>query len=213
MSQVLLATRSHHKVHEIRRILDPVFAGDVLTLDDVGIPPADDEEGIEAFDTFRENALAKAAWFMDRSGLPTLADDSGIAVDALNGAPGVRSRRFAARPGLEGAALDDANNAALLERLAGLPREHRLARYTCVIAFRLPGSAREIDFVGTVSGHIAEEPRGTGGFGYDPLFFLPELGTTFADVPPDVKHAWSHRGRAFRALAASGSLTLLSTVR
>ena len=213
MSRVLLATRSLHKVREIRRILATVFAGDVLTLDDVGIPPSADEDAIEAFDTFRENAIAKATWFLERSGLPTLADDSGITVSALNGAPGVRSRRFSARPGLDGAALDDANNTAILDLLRDVPTGRRDARYTCVVAFRLPRSDRELDFIGTASGTIADAPRGGGGFGYDPLFLLPRIGATFAEVPPDIKHAWSHRGRAFRALAASGSLTLLSSLR
>ncbi|HSH46308.1 MAG TPA: non-canonical purine NTP pyrophosphatase, partial [Longimicrobiales bacterium] len=119
-STLLLATRSGHKADEIRKILDPLGLR-VETLADRGIEPLDEEEGVEAFETFRENAVAKARYFARRADATVLADDSGLRVDALDGAPGVRTKRFSGRSDLEGQALDDANNALLLERLNGVP--------------------------------------------------------------------------------------------
>lgn len=196
----LLATRSGDKVGEIRQILAASFSGDVVSLLDAGIPPDPAEDDIEQFDTFLANAHAKAAWFLRISGLPTLADDSGISVDALHGAPGVKSRRFAAAPGLDGRALDEANNVRLLRELHGVPAAHRTAHYTCAAVLHLP-DGRRYSAVGIRSGLVLDTPRGSGGFGYDPLFLDPISGLSFGELDPDVKNRTSHRSRAFRALA------------
>lgn len=195
-----LATRSAGKLRELREILAPFAGVEVLSLADLDVPYDPEEEGIEVFHTFRENALAKARYFARRTGLPTLADDSGLRVAALDGAPGVHSKRFASGDGLSGAALDDANNRLLLEKLDGVPAEQRDAWYVCAAACVL-AHGREIVTVGTTRGRIAAHPRGTGGFGYDPLFLIPELGRTFGEIPAVEKHGRSHRARAFRALA------------
>lgn len=206
--RVLVATRSHHKLAEVRAILGGTLriAGgpvELVDLDTAGIPPDAREDEIEAFASFRENALAKARHFAARSGLPTVADDSGIVVHALGGAPGVRSKRFSGRDDLSGRELDDANNALLLERLAGVPDDERTAHYVCAAACVLPQSGA-IVALGTSAGRILHAPAGTGGFGYDPLFRVPGVGRSFGELDSDAKHALSHRGRAFRALAAFG---------
>ena len=150
----------------------------------------------ETGETYRDNALLKARAAATLTGTLALADDSGIEVDALDGAPGVRSARFG------GGGLDDAGRTALLlERLGGVPVERRTARYRCVIAVVWPhGSERTAE--GTAEGVITAAPRGGGGFGYDPVFEDPRLGRTFAELTPDAKAAVSHRGRAVRAAAA-----------
>lgn len=203
--KLLVATRSAGKMREIRRILAAVEDLEVLDLDEAGIPYNRAEDDLEPFDTFEENALSKARWFHARSGLPTVADDSGISVDALDGAPGVRSKRFAPDAGvdgdgLEGRALDDANNRHLVRRLAGVPEEGRSARYVCVAALVEDGT-EPLFLRGEAPGRIGHEPRGDGGFGYDPFVFDPEVGKTFAEMTPEEKDARSHRGAAFRALA------------
>ncbi|MBW3553222.1 MAG: non-canonical purine NTP pyrophosphatase [Gemmatimonadetes bacterium] len=197
---LLLATRSAHKAAEVARIVAPLGLA-IATLADRGIPPAADEEGIEVFETFRENALAKAVYFARLTGSAVLADDSGLRVDALDGAPGVRTKRFSGRDDLAGQPLDDANNATLLDRLREVPDERRGARYVCCAAVAWP-DGRALAALGSVEGRIASEPRGEGGFGYDPLFHVPALGARFAEVSPAVKDAMSHRARAFRALAS-----------
>lgn len=159
------------------------------SLEELGLP-APPEEGRE----FREIALGKARWASRRAGLPALADDSGLEVDALGGRPGVRSARYAG-PG----ATDAENNRKLLEELRGLPLERRRARFRCAIALVDP-EGWETVVEGVCEGFIALEPRGTGGFGYDPLFWVPEYGRTFAELPPEVKNRISHRGQALRAL-------------
>jgi XTP/dITP diphosphohydrolase len=203
--RVALATRSTHKAREIRDLLSRVTHAipdlQLLSLDELGIPPGPDEDDIEAFDTFRENAVAKARYFAQRAGVPTIADDSGLSVAALGGAPGVRSKRFSGRTDLSGDALDEANNALLLERLRGVPPGQRAAHYVCAAALAFPSGA-VYTALGVCSGEIALAPRGTGGFGYDPLFIVPELGATFGELPPEEKNRRSHRARAFRALAA-----------
>lgn len=198
---LLLATRSHDKAREIRQILPHVGAR-IITLDDAGIAATPDEDGIESFDTFLANAHAKAAFFLRRTTLPVLADDSGLGVDALGGQPGVRSRRFAERNDLAGTDLDRANNERLLGRLGDLPRPRRTAHYTCAAVLHLH-DGRRFGAIGTRSGFILPEPRGTHGFGYDPLFLDPASGLSFGEMDPADKNRTSHRARAFRALAAT----------
>jgi XTP/dITP diphosphohydrolase len=196
----LLATRSTDKLREIREILAPVEV-EIVSLAELGVAPAPEEDALEVFETFRENALAKARYFAALTGVPTLADDSGLEVDALDRAPGVYTKRFSGRTDLAGKALDQANNDLLLEKLRGIPDDRRGARYVCAAVVAQP-DGRSAAAIGTTSGRIGHTPsQGTGGFGYDPLFFVPELGATFADVSAEDKHARSHRSRAFRALA------------
>lgn len=204
--QLLVATRSLGKMREIRRILGVVPDLEVLDLDDAGIPYQAQEEALEPHDTFEENALSKARYFAKRSGLPTVADDSGIVVDALDGAPGVRSKRFAADGGaasheLDGQPLDDANNRHLVARLAGVPDGARTARYVCVAVLLRDEAAQPVYFRGEAHGRIVDAPAGSGGFGYDPHVFNDELGRTYAEMTPEEKDARSHRGAAFRSLA------------
>lgn len=194
--KLLAATRSPGKAREIRDL----FAGLPF---DLAFPPdrflarLPEEVDLEGGSGYVENAVAKARYFAARSGLPTVADDSGIEVDALDGAPGARSARWA---GVEGPGTDAANNARLLEQLAGVPEERRTARYRCVVAFlAAPSGVPEI-VEATCEGLILPEPRGQGGFGYDPLFYSPELQMSFGEAPPAAKLRVSHRGRAFRAL-------------
>ncbi|HSG49084.1 MAG TPA: RdgB/HAM1 family non-canonical purine NTP pyrophosphatase [Longimicrobiales bacterium] len=199
--KLLVATRSDHKMAEIREILSDVPGLEILDLAQAGIPPAPEEDHLEPYATFEENARSKARYFHARSGLPTVADDSGLAVDALGGEPGVLSRRFA--PGTStGYQRDLDNNRHLLDRLAGVPDAGRTARYVCLVALE-EGHGDGPVFRGSVEGRITHDPRGAGGFGYDPLFFVPELGRTFGEATPAEKHALSHRGKAFRALAAA----------
>lgn len=197
--KLLVATRSDHKLREIREILARVPGLDVVGPADIGLEPHPDEDGLEPHDTFEANALSKARWFHDRSGLPTVADDSGLEVDALGGAPGVRSKRFAPTD-LDGEARDQANNDHLLALLADVPPADRTARYVCAVAL-VDGGADPLVIREVAPGVILSERRGTGGFGYDPLFLDPELGRSFGQATPDEKNARSHRGRAFRALA------------
>jgi len=197
---LLVATRSAHKMSEIRRILSGAPGLRLLDLDEAGIAHDDAEEALEPYDSFEANARSKAEYFHDLTGLPTVADDSGLAVTALGGAPGVRSKRFSPSPDLEGLERDRANNAYLLERLAGIPPEERGARYVCV-AVLVTGSGKPVVCRGEASGRILDAPVGEGGFGYDPLFYDSDLGRSFAQLSADEKNARSHRGRAFRALA------------
>ncbi len=198
--KVLVATRSAHKLREIQEILTQagLDAIELVTLDEAGIEPSPAEEELEPFETFEENARSKAEYFHRLSGLPVLADDSGLAVDALGGAPGVRSKRFA--PGDEvGELRDQANNAHLLRLLEEVPDEQRTARYICAVAW-IAGDGSATGVRGEVEGRIVRLPEGDGGFGYDPLFHVPELGRTFGRATEAEKHALSHRGRAFRAI-------------
>ncbi len=200
--KLLVATRSAHKVAEIRNILAGVPALELLDLDTAGIAPEPAEDALEPFDSFEANARSKAAYFRRRSGMATVADDSGIEVDALGGQPGVRSRRFAPLPGDAGRDEQDrANNAHLIERLTGTEPARRTGRYVCVAALA-DEDGREFLFRGIAEGRVVEEVRGSGGFGYDPLFVATDLGRTFAEAAPREKDAVSHRGKAFRALAS-----------
>ncbi|HWC75619.1 MAG TPA: non-canonical purine NTP pyrophosphatase [Gemmatimonadales bacterium] len=191
--KLLVGTRSSGKMREIREL----FAGLPFELSFPAerlMEPLPDEADLERSTSYSENAVAKARYFGTRGGLPTVADDSGIEVEALGGAPGPRSARWS----LDG--TDAANNALLLEQLAGVPQERRAARYRCVIAFlATPSSVPEI-VEATCEGFILTEPRGSGGFGYDPLFYSTDLQMTFGEAPAAAKHRVSHRGRAFRAL-------------
>lgn len=197
---LLIATRSEGKRRELLPLLAPLGSR-LLTLDEAGVAPDPAEDAIEAHATFEENAVAKARWFHERTGLPCIADDSGLAVDALGGAPGVRSKRWSGRDDLEGAALDAANNAMLLESLAAAEAagaRGRGARYVCVGAY--VDGQRELVRRGETVGFILDVPRGTGGFGYDPYFWSPELAATFGEATMEAKAQVSHRGRAMRAL-------------
>ena len=194
--KLLIATRSPGKAREIREL----FAGlpfEIAFPADRFLEHLPEEGDLEGSTGYVENAVAKARYFATRSGLPTVADDSGLEVDALDGAPGSRSARFS---GVTGAATEGANNALLLEKLAGVPEPQRGARYRCVVAYLAAPSAVPQMVEATCDGFILTEPRGPGGFGYDPLFFSPELQMTFAEAAPAAKHRVSHRGRAFRAL-------------
>lgn len=196
--RVLLATRSPHKLAEIRDILASAPV-EFLSLHELGLEPEPEEEQIERFQTFATNALAKARHFHARSGMPTVADDSGLCVDALAGEPGVRTRRFAPEQLARRLGRDEANNRYLLERLSGIPDEERGAEYVCAIA-AVGGPTGSFLCKGQVRGRIGYEPRGEGGFGYDPLFVFPPRGRTFAELPSEVKREHSHRSRAAQSL-------------
>jgi XTP/dITP diphosphohydrolase len=192
---LLVATRSPGKQREVRRLLAPI---PILFPDDAGVAADPAEDRLELGDTFEANARAKAEYFARRTGLATVADDSGLEVLALGGLPGVRSKRWAGSPAT-GADLDRANNDELLRRLFGAPPARRRARYRCVLAYLpSPGAAPEI-FEGECAGTILETPRGSAGFGYDPLFLADDLGKSFGEAADAEKDAASHRGRAFRA--------------
>jgi XTP/dITP diphosphohydrolase len=193
--RVLVATRSAGKLGELLELLAGTGM-EPIDLRQAGIVETAHEEAIECFERFEENALAKARHFYGISGIPTFADDSGLAVDALGGRPGVRSKRYSGRSDLTGAALDGANNARLQEELA--PHADRRARYICAAAY--VDDERELVVRGETRGLILAVPRGDGGFGYDPYFESEELGRTFAEVDRVEKGRVSHRGRAFRAL-------------
>lgn len=197
---ILLATRSGGKLRELR----PAFARagyGVVDLTHLGVPVLAEEEALERFATYEENALAKARFFCDLTGLAAVADDSGIEVAGLGGAPGVRSKRWSyggllQRGVLEGALLDAANNRRLVDEVRRLA--DRRARYVCAAAYC--GEGVELVVRGVAEGTVVLEGRGSAGFGYDPYFLSDELGRTFAEVSADDKWAVSHRGRAFRLL-------------
>ena len=198
--RILIATRSTHKLRELRELL-ALERTELVTLDDLGIEGDPVEDGA----TFETNAAIKARFGARASGLLTLADDSGLEVDALDGGPGVRTRRYAGED-----ATDEDNNRKLLEALRGLPPARRGARYVCVLALALPavagprGGIPIIATRGTCRGRIASEPRGAGGFGYDPIFepaSEPPGGRTLGLWTPAEKHAISHRARAARRMA------------
>jgi len=200
-SRLLVATRSRHKLRELEELLSLPAGVELVSPDDVGIEGEPDETGT----TFETNARIKARWYAARSGLPTLADDSGLEVDALDGRPGVYSRRYAGPD-----ATDAGNNDRLLLELGSLPADRRGARYVCVLALALPrdagprGGLRVLTRRGTCRGRIATGPRGDGGFGYDPLFEPeqePVGGRTLGEWSAAEKHAISHRSRAAQRMA------------
>jgi XTP/dITP diphosphohydrolase len=199
VTRLVVATRSEHKLRELRELLQ-LRETALLSLDELGVPG----DPVEDASTFEGNAAKKARWATRATGLPALADDSGIEVEALDGAPGVRTRRYAGDQ-----ATDDDNNRKLLRALDGLPAERRGARYVCVLALARPeraGGRGGLDVVtrrGIVRGRIAIHPRGIGGFGYDPIFepaSEPPGGRTFGEWSPAQKHAISHRARAARRM-------------
>jgi XTP/dITP diphosphohydrolase len=198
-ARVVIATRSGHKLRELRELLD-VDGVELVSLDDLGIEGEPVEDGL----TFETNARIKARFAARATGLPALADDSGLEVDALGGRPGVRTRRYAGPN-----ATDEENNVRLLGELEGLPPVRRTGRYVCVLALATPdpgaaGGLRIVVRRGTTRGRIAGAPRGSGGFGYDPIFEPlgePPGGRTFGQYTAAEKHRTSHRARAARRMA------------
>jgi len=186
--RVLLATTNKGKIAELRRIM----GGKGIEL--VSLSDSASTERIETGSTFAENALLKARHYYRRHGLPTIADDSGLEVEALGGAPGIYSARYA------GAGAADADRIArLLNEMTDVPRRRRRARFVCVAAFVWAGGEKV--FLDQVDGVILTSARGANGFGYDPVFYYEPLGKTFAELTPSEKADVSHRGRAFRQLA------------
>lgn len=189
MKKVVIASSNAGKLREIARILEPL-AIEAVAQDAFGVP-----ECPEPHVTFIENCIAKARHAAAHTGLPALADDSGICVDALNGAPGVYSARYAGEP-----KSDARNNQKLIESLQG--EGNRRAHYYCVMVYvRYADDPQPIIAEGVWHGEIIDTPRGDGGFGYDPYFLVPEFGQTGAELSMEVKNGISHRGQALRALA------------
>lgn len=190
MTQLLLATRNAKKLDELRRILAPLLDVEVVGLDDV----APYDEVPETGATFADNALLKAREAVAHTGLISVADDSGIAIDALNGMPGVLSARWSgARKS------DEANLQLVLEQLADTPDERRGAAFVCAAALITPDGAETV-VEGRMPGRVVREPLGSNGFGYDPIFVADGLDVTNGELPPAEKDAISHRGQALRAL-------------
>jgi XTP/dITP diphosphohydrolase len=187
IKEVVLATRNRGKIKEFTALLGRVFEK-IMSLRDLDLVPNIIEDG----NTFRENALKKARSISELTQKPTLADDSGLEVEALCGRPGVFSSRYAGED-----AGDKENIKKLLQELNGV--SDRRARFVCILALVFPGG-REIIVEGTCDGIIIDEPRGEGGFGYDPVFFVPEMKKTMAELTPEEKNLISHRARAARAL-------------
>jgi len=187
MKELVVATRNRGKLKEIQALLAGIV--DIVRC-------ADDfpgfSETIEDGETFEANALKKAREAMLYTGLPALADDSGLVVDALSGRPGVHSARFAGQ-----GAGDGANNARLLEELAGIPAEHRQAAFVCQLAYVTPDGDEQL-FSGRIGGTILDSPRGEGGFGYDPLFLVDGFDRTMAELALQEKNLISHRGQALQ---------------
>jgi XTP/dITP diphosphohydrolase len=189
MKELVVATGNKGKLREFAELLKGVVDTILSPADFPGFPDV-----VEDGETFEANAIKKARSAALFTGKPVLADDSGLSVDYLGGRPGVYSARFAG----EGA-TDAENNALLLRELEGVPADKRTAAFHCVIALCQPdGSCRSFD--GSLPGIVLETPRGEGGFGYDPLFLVPEYGQTFSELPLDIKNAISHRGRAMQML-------------
>lgn len=208
IERIVIATRSAGKMRELREMFSKASLA-VTDPIELGIPETPLEHDLEKFDTFEANALAKARYFMRKSGgLPTVADDSGLVVDALGGLPGVRSKRWSGRSDLQGLALDNANNLKLIQELEAVelsPKGVRarqkfpfVARYVCAAAY--VDRLGELTTTGQTTGAIIREPRGENGFGYDPFFESDAVEGTFGEASMEQKARVSHRGRAFRAL-------------
>ena len=189
MDKIIFATSNQGKMKEIREILKDLDV-EVLSMKDAGVEADIVEDG----STFEENALIKARTIRDMTGCTVLADDSGLEVDALNKEPGIYSARYMGED-----TSYDVKNANIIERLSGLEGEERSARFVCVIAAAFPDGTDETRR-GTIEGQIGFEPAGTNGFGYDPIFYVPEFGCTTAQLESDQKNAISHRGKALRAM-------------
>ena len=193
VKEILFATGNQGKAKELKEAFKQAGVNvEIKTNADLDNPP----HPIESGHTFEANAKIKAHELAEFSGLPTVADDSGLMVDALNGEPGVRSARYA------GEAHNDAkNNAKLLAELGGVPEEKRTAKFWTTIVVSMPGEFdKDLVVSGTCAGRILAAPRGEDGFGYDPLFYIPEKGKTFAQMTTDEKNEISHRGNAVRKL-------------
>ena len=189
--RLLIATTNTGKLREIRSLLAEVPV-ELVTLRD--LPPIEEPE--ETGVTFADNARLKALYYAAHSGLTTVAEDSGLVIDGLDGEPGVRSARF-----LRPDATYPERFAEIFQRLAGPPEQDRTARFVCAVAVARGGEI-VYEARGTVEGEIAREPRGAGGFGYDPIFYYPSYGSTLAEVTEEAKLAVAHRGKAFRQLAS-----------
>jgi len=194
--QLLFATSNPHKIQEVAAILKPLDI-DVVGLDrlDVQLP-----EPIEDGKTFEENAKIKAVYYAKAIGRMCLADDSGLEVDALGGKPGVYSARYANIDGSR-SERDQANNIKLLDELKGVPQEDRAARFVCAMCLVDCQGSVVAQTQGTFEGVIVDQPRGNNGFGYDPLLYLPDVGSTSAQLSSEQKNARSHRGDAARQIA------------
>jgi len=190
MKKIVLASGNRHKLEEIQTMLKD-FGFELVTMKDAGYG---DEDIIEDGDTFEANSLIKALAVHKKLGFASLADDSGLMVDVLGGAPGVYSARFAGEP-----KSDENNNRLLLEKLAEIPDERRTARFVTVLTLIME-NGDVLTARGEVEGIIGHAPKGVNGFGYDPLFFVPHLNKTFAELTSDEKNALSHRGNALVAL-------------
>lgn len=190
MNRIVFASNNAGKVREVASLLEPT--GLNVVPQSVYLVSEAEESGL----TFVENAILKARNACRHTSLPALADDSGLVVDALAGEPGIYSARFAGEN-----ATDADNNTLLLAELAGIPERQRTARYQCLMVYlRNAEDPTPIICQGSWEGRILSEPRGSGGFGYDPLFWLPDRGCSVAELQPDVKNRLSHRGHALRAL-------------
>lgn len=191
--KLVLASNNRGKLTELQAMLAPLGV-ELIAQAELGVGEAE-----EPFHTFVENALAKARFASAHTGLPALADDAGLCVAAFGGLPGVQTAYYATQFGYE---KSDANNVrALLEQMANV-KDRRAAMVSTLVAVRSPQDPEPLIAVGRVAGEIASAPRGAGGFGFDPVMFIPEFGKTFAELPAEVKNAHSHRGRATRQMLA-----------
>ena len=195
--EILFATTNPHKVREVRSIMAPLGTS-VRALDELG---RSFTEPVENGRTFEDNARIKAIAYARATGLQCLAEDSGLEVDALGGAPGVHSARYAGAGGPR-EERDRANNERLLAELSSVPPLDRAARFVCALCLADPEGRIVAEARGTYDGVVAAAPRGENGFGYDPLLFLPDVGKTSAELSPEEKNARSHRGAALRRLAS-----------
>lgn len=187
--RIIFATGNEGKMREVRMILEDLEVP-VVSMKEAGVSADIEENGT----TFEENAVIKARSVMELTGEMAMADDSGLEIDYLDGAPGIYSARFMGED-----TSYDIKNAALIEKLAGVPDEKRTARFVCAIACVMPDGTM-LTSRGTMEGRIAYEIRGENGFGYDPIFYLPECGCSSAEISPEQKNELSHRGKALRSM-------------
>lgn len=195
--ELLIATSNEHKLREI----DEVLSGFGIVVKGLGSISGSIPEPVEDGATFQENARIKAREYARATELRCLADDSGLEVDALDGAPGIYSARYAGEGGTR-QERDEANNRKLLQQLQGVPQSERTARFVCALCLCEPDGTILHETRGEFPGTIIDTPRGANGFGYDPLLYVPELGATSAELEPEAKNGISHRGRALQQLVA-----------